>query len=326
LGQENSGYGSGNGEKSFDLANVIETAIQVPGVKVNRETFLRERFKNKSPEELNEIIELGPVDAKCSRKELRKMADRIVSERTLFSTGASFVAGLPGGLALAASIPADLIQFYAVTLRLAQEVAYLYGEQDLWSGEWLDSEKVTNQLILYCGVMLGASGASQMVRVVSSSLAKQALKKLPQQALMKTFYYPVIKSIAKALGARMTKEIFAKGVSKAIPVIGGVVSGGITFATMRPMGIRLVDALDEAHFSYSESEFESDWKDVVLVCNDAEFTEEPSSDAAPCEEKKTVGSSNGILDQIKQAKELLDAGVIGEEEFAAIKAKLISQM
>lgn len=313
-------------KKSFDLANVIETAIQVPGVKVNRETFLRERFKNKSPEELNEIIELGPVDAKCSRKELRKMADRIVSERTLFSTGASFVAGLPGGLALAASIPADLIQFYAVTLRLAQEVAYLYGEQDLWSGEWLDSEKVTNQLILYCGVMLGASGASQMVRVVSSSLAKQALKKLPQQALMKTFYYPVIKSIAKALGARMTKEIFAKGVSKAIPVIGGVVSGGITFATMRPMGIRLVDALDEAHFSYSESEFESDWKDVVLVCNDAEFTEEPSSDAAPCEEKKTVGSSNGILDQIKQAKELLDAGVIGEEEFAAIKAKLISQM
>lgn len=172
MGQENSGYGSGNGEKSFDLANVIETAIQVPGVKVNRETFLRERFKNKSPEELNEIIELGPVDAKCSRKELRKMADRIVSERTLFSTGASFVAGLPGGLALAASIPADLIQFYAVTLRLAQEVAYLYGEQDLWSGEWLDSEKVTNQLILYCGVMLGASGASQMVRVVSSSLAK----------------------------------------------------------------------------------------------------------------------------------------------------------
>ena len=227
---------------------------------------------------------------------------------------------------MAALIPADLIQFYAVSLRLAQELAYLYGEQDLWSGEWLDSERVTNQLILYCGVMLGASGASQMVRVVSSSLAKQALKKLPQKALMKGFYYPVIKSIAKALGAKMTKEIFAKGVSKAIPVIGGVVSGGITFATMRPMGMRLADALDEAHFSYSESEFESDWKDVVSVCNDAEFTEEPSSDAAPCEEKKTVVSSNGILDQIKQAKELLDAGVIGEEEFAAIKAKLISQM
>ena len=313
-------------KKSFDLANVIETAIRVPGVKVNRETFLRERFKNKSPEELNQIIELGPVDAKCSRKELRKMADRIVSERTLFSTGASFVAGLPGGLALAASIPTDLIQFYAVALRLAQELAYLFGEQDLWNGGWPDSERVTNQLILYCGVMLGASGASQMVRVVSSSLAKQALKKLPQQALTKGFYYPVIKSIAKALGARMTKEIFAKGVSKAIPVIGGVVSGGITFATMRPMGMRLADALDEAHFSYSESEFESDWKDVVSVCNDAEFTEEASSDAAPCEEKKTAGSSNGILEHIKQAKELLDAGVIGEEEFAAIKANLISQM
>ena len=66
--------------------------------------------------------------------------------------------------------------------------------------EFLDNDKVTNQLILYCGVMLGASGAAQAVRVMSSALAKQILKKLPQKALTKTFYYPIIKSIAKAFG------------------------------------------------------------------------------------------------------------------------------
>lgn len=44
--------------------------------------------------------------------------------------------------------------------------------------------------------------------------AKQALKKLTQKALTKTFYYSIVKSIAKAFGPKMTKEVFAKGVSK----------------------------------------------------------------------------------------------------------------
>jgi hypothetical protein len=94
------------------------------------------------------------------------MAKRIINERTIVSTGASFVAGLPGGLAMAATIPADMLQFYGIALRMAQELAYLYGESDLWNGEFLDNDKVTNQLILYCGVMLGASGAGRSRDVI----------------------------------------------------------------------------------------------------------------------------------------------------------------
>lgn len=48
------------------------------------------------------------------------MAKRIINERTIVSTGASFVAGLPGGLAMAATIPADMLQFYGIALRMAQ--------------------------------------------------------------------------------------------------------------------------------------------------------------------------------------------------------------
>ncbi|MGC5412430.1 hypothetical protein ACPXCX_53585, partial [Streptomyces sp. DT225] len=48
-----------------------------------------------------------------------------------------------------------------------------------------------------------------------------------------------VKKIAQHLGVSMTKQTFAKSVSKAVPVVGAVVSGGFTFATFLPMAKRL---------------------------------------------------------------------------------------
>ena len=170
-------------KKSLDLTNVISTAIQVPGVKVSRDAFLREQFKDSPRERIDLVVERGPVEAGCTREELKRKANKLIKERTAMSTGASIAAGIPGGLAMAATIPADMLQFYGVALRMAQELVYLYGEVDIWCDGTPDPDRVTNQLVLYCGVMLGATGAAQTVRVMSSALAKQALKKLPQKAL-----------------------------------------------------------------------------------------------------------------------------------------------
>ena len=103
-------------ENSIDLTNVISTAIQVPGVKVTREVFLREQFKDSPKEKLDLIVEKGPVEAGCTREELKKKASGIIKERTAISTGASFIAGIPGGLAMAATIPADILQFYGAEI------------------------------------------------------------------------------------------------------------------------------------------------------------------------------------------------------------------
>ena len=316
-------------EKNLDLTSVISTAIQVPGVKVSRNAFLWEQFKDLPQEKIELIIEKGPVEAGCTREELKRKANKIIKERTAISTGASFVAGIPGGLAMAATIPADMLQFYGVALRMAQELVYLYGEVDIWCDGTPDPDRVTNQLILYCGVMLGATGAAQTVRLMSSALAKQALKKLPQQALTKTFYYPVIKSILKFFGVSITKNTFAKGVSKVIPVVGGVVSGGITLASMLPMGNRLCNTLDKAHFEYTMTDFELDMADISKVC--AKETEEEklannnNKEAEKNDASKNV-SQEDMFEKIQKAKQLLDSGILTEEEFAEIKAKLISQI
>lgn len=306
-------------EKTPTLTTVIKTAIQIPGAKVNRELFLREQFADiENSEQVEKIIALGPVAARCTREELARRAKIIVQKNTALSTSASFLAGLPGGWAMAISIPADLAQFYGVALRMAQQLIYLYGEEDIWCEGTPDAEKVTNQLILYCGVMLGANGAAQAVRLAAAALAKQALAKLPQKALTKTFYYPVIKSIVKFFGVQMTKSTFAKGVAKVLPVVGGVVSGGITLASMIPMGNRLVKTLDKAHFDYGKEDIEKDMNDIEEISKASKKKED--AEEAPKKDAETV------LAQIEAFKKLLDNGAITEEEFVEVKQKLLKQI
>lgn len=243
------------------LEEIISKAIQIPGVKVDRSKFLAEGFSSRV-DLLENIINNGPVEAGITREEINNIANKLIMKRTSQSSIASFAAGIPGGLAMAATIPADILQFFGMSLRLAQELSYLYGADDLWQNGQVDDDKVKNQLILYCGVMFGVSGAVSGVRVLSTQVAKTALKKIPQKALTKTFWYPMIKKICSFVGYTLTKKTLASGVSKAIPVIGGVISGTINFASMMPMARKLNDTLDKATFDYSEEEFNEDIEDL----------------------------------------------------------------
>ena len=241
----------------LSLETIIPLAVSLPGVRVDRDEFLRSVFKGQGVD-IDGILGRGPVEAGCSREQLQRLARELILRRTSESSIASFLAGMPGGLALGVAVPADVVQYFGFALRLAQELSYLYGAEDLWRSGTLDSVQVNNRLLLYCGVMLGASGAANGVRLLSASLARTAAKKLPQLALTKTLWYPLVKQIGSSVGVKVTKSVAANGVAKIIPVVGGVISGGITFASMGPMGRRLAKTLDEACFDYSPEEIRED--------------------------------------------------------------------
>lgn len=321
------------------LEEIICKAIQIPGVKVDRNKFLAEIFSSKV-DLLENIVNNGPIGAGITREEINNIANRLIMKRTSQSSIASFAAGIPGGLAMAATIPADILQFFGMSLRLAQELSYLYGADDLWENGKIDDEKVKNQLILYCGVMFGVSGAVSGVRVLSTQVAKTALKKIPQKALTKTFWYPIIKKICSFVGYTLTKKTLASGVSKAIPVIGGVISGTINFASMMPMARKLNDTLDNATFDYSEEEFN---RDIELLSNETGKVSE--EDKQSFKEKFVVGfnkTKNSVsnlfsklgdnkdkseidpIEEIKKYKELLDSGIINQEEFNKKKKDLLN--
>lgn len=111
-----------------------------------------------------------------------------------------------------------------------------------------------SQLILFIGVMSGVGAANKVVTKLFGETAMRAVaKKIAAKALTKTWYYPIAKKIAGMLGQKLVKATFAKGVSKAVPILGGVVSGGLTLATFKPMAHRLQKHLSTmAHMSPEE--------------------------------------------------------------------------
>ena len=89
------------------------------------------------------------------------------------------------------------------------------------------------------------------------------------------------------------------------------------------MGQRLADTFDSAHFGYTEEDFKEDWEDIVEISE--EDTNEEAAQVSPAEKVEPVSASS-IMYEITKAKQLFDAGILTEQEFADLKAKLIAKL
>lgn len=233
-------------EKGITVENAINLAIKVPGVKINREKFLqKELFGYFSDETIKKAIEFNPGYAGIPKEFISSMAKKVIEYETNKVSALSFAAGLPGGAAMIATIPADTAQYFGFMLRVLQKIAYLYGFEEFDLDEENIKDDTMNQLLIFLGVMLGVQGANAGVKIIAGAAAQRIMKVLPNQALTKTAIYPIVKKIAINVGLKMNKQIFANGVSKIVPVIGGVVTGGLTYATFRPSAMRLKKSFDE---------------------------------------------------------------------------------
>ncbi|EOS7999302.1 EcsC family protein [Enterococcus hirae] len=300
-------------ENNESLAlRVVNESLKLPIVKVNRSEFLVKVFGEKV-EDVNQLIEEGP-QAFLSIDDLDRAANNRIYSIVAQSSTLSFATGLPGGIAMAATIPADITQFYGYSLKLAQEVSYIYGYEDIWNQQGELTNEAKETLILYLGIMLGVSTASSAVRVLSGKLSVQALKKIPQKALTKTIYYPVIKKVLAVFGTKLTKATFAKGVSKMVPVVGGVVSGGLNYFSMKPMATKLKNELRKG-INYSEENLKQDLK--ILNVEDIIINESNSS------ENSMKGEF--VIKQIEKAHSLLEQKIITEEEFISLKQNILSK-
>ncbi|ELP64872.1 hypothetical protein ACKI1I_27085 [Streptomyces turgidiscabies] len=254
----NQGKVSENPESRFSA--VLVGSARLPGVRIHREVYLRKALARYcSEDEIRLAIEETPAAAGISIDVLGKAANDSIRYETTKVSALSAAAGLPGFFALPATVPADMAQYFGHMLRIVQKLAYLYSWPDLFSDDGDDVDDATmGVLTLFFGVMFGAQSANVAVGKVAEMMAKEVAKKLPQKALTKGVIYPIVKKVAAYIGVQMTKQTFAKSVSKAIPVIGAAISGGLTFATYLPMAKRLKKHL-------SESELAKPTRRVVVV-------------------------------------------------------------
>ncbi|MDR0784644.1 MAG: hypothetical protein LBE74_02000 [Treponema sp.] len=208
--------------------NVLGAALQIHGAKVNRQEFLAKEFgKYCNPETIEKILKEGTVKAGVEVTLMDKIADEAIGLHTGIASSLSFASGIPGGLAMFATVPADIAQYYYHVIVIAQKLAYIYGLAELG----IVDDDFKSLLTLLVGVMTEDEDANRTITEIFSS---QVSKEVVAISLGKAFNKTILK-IATALAYRLTGKSVFKSIWKAIPIIGGVVSGGITLFTFQPM-------------------------------------------------------------------------------------------
>ena len=254
-----------NNDGKIDVQDIIIIALKTPGVNINRADFLEKQFMKNYPQEvIQDAIKFNPAHAGITVEEIDKIADQVIQYERNCVSGISLALGMPGGVAMAATLPTDIAQFYGYMLRAIQKLLYLYGfpEINVENGINIDNETM-NIIILCLGVMYGVKGATASLKMLSAALGKGVEKKLLTKALTKGTFYTMVKKIAKWFSVNMTKQIFAGFFKKAIPVVGGVIGGGITYLSFKPCCDNLKKSLQDTLLSNPDTKEKFD--DLAII-------------------------------------------------------------
>lgn len=223
----------------------LKKVMRLKGVEIVREHFLRSEFrKRKVPgKQVKLAVATSPATAGIAPEIIDSIARDVIDFETKKSTVLSFSAGLPGGLAMLGTIPADVTQYYVHAFRIMQKLAYLYGWQSFIDDcDEMDDETLSTFALLLA-VMIGVSGANSALTAFSKTVQANVAKKVANKALTKTAYYPVVKKVLATIGVKVNKTVFGEAVGKVVPVVGGFVSGGLTFVSLKGGSKRLMREL-----------------------------------------------------------------------------------
>ena len=133
----------------------------------------------------------------------------------------------------------------------------------------IKNENIVNLAIKTDPVTAGIS-IDKLDRIANSLIRKrttnkQVLTRTSRKALSKTVLYSITKKMGEIIRVKVTKAGFAKGVSKAVSIVGGVISGGTSYVSMNHMRHRLSEVLSDSIY-YTEADYEKDFNEI---CNKA---------------------------------------------------------
>ena len=257
-------------EAEQQAVEFLKKVVRVPGVRINRDDFLRHELRERGvPEEvIRRAIDTSPAFAGVPLADLDRLAEQVISYETNKSAAISFAAGIPGGFAMLGTIPADLTQYYVHAFRIVQKLAYLYGWRELLSAKEEVDDETIGTIAIFFGVMLDVEEAAMSLSSFASSTVMDTVKKqVTKQFLMKTSWYRAVKKTLQMIGVNLTKKAFAQGFSKVLPVIGGVVSSGLTFMSLQSQSSRLKNHLRELPPPGIDAEM---WKRSIMTANSVE--------------------------------------------------------
>jgi len=181
-------------------------ALQMEGIQVKREVFLREVLgKYCNEDKVNLAIQRTPVDAEILNIIIDLIADHVIQEEAEKVAKGSLVTGCLGTV----GVVGELAQFLGFSLRVIQKLVYLYG-----GDEFTLNAEVEDRFTCFLGIMFGIN-----IKITEfKSFAKYALTpRIEQQLCQQVLYAPIIKQVTYQMGKKLTK----KGLYKLIP-LGGI--------------------------------------------------------------------------------------------------------
>jgi len=205
--------------------SVLDAVLKIPGARVDREVFLQKTFEEYCDKgTVNKVLKDGPEKAGIDITLMDKISGDVISKSINTATITSTVAGIPGGLAMAVTIPADVVQFYYHVIVIAQKLAYIYGFENF------DEEQLKSVLTLLMGLMCGIEEAENALSEMTAEMGAITLGKILDKTVTR---------VAVVIGIQLGKRGILKGVTKAIPLVGGLFSGSMTFFSFKPMCMKL---------------------------------------------------------------------------------------
>lgn len=243
-----------NGDGLFDFKDVLCMSLEIPGVKIDRADFLQKSFAKVCKQEtIDFAIANTPAKAGIKLDTVNKIADEVIEyERNCVTAASTGLGAIPGGVGVAISTSvADITQYYGFMIRVAQKLMYLYGfpQVDFQKDNQPVDDGTMNILMLCLGAMNGIKEAVSAIKGLANGLAKGVSKALIKTALTKGTVYPIIKKVWNFMGGHMTKDLLAGGVSKSILIVGGVISGGVTFFSFQKCCENFKDAVNDTMLS-----------------------------------------------------------------------------
>jgi hypothetical protein len=225
--------------------SVIRTALALPGVKVDRKAFLRSALsKHVTKKVLQSAIDTSPVKAGVSKNTIRRIATANIKWHRAGVSALSFASGLPGGWWIASTVPADLTQFFWHVLVVLQKLAYLHGWPELFSEDSELDDETLLIVTVFVGVMLGAESAAKVLGGIAERAAAQVFGRLPRETLTKWGLYRLAREVAKRIGIKLTEDSFTRYLSRIVPILGGIISGTVTWISFSLMTRRLAAHLE----------------------------------------------------------------------------------
>lgn len=171
-------------------------------------------------------------------------AKNMINNQVAKCTTSGFLTGFGGLITLPITVPANISSVLYVQMRMIAGIAYMAGYD-------LKSDQV--QTLVYA--CLAGVSVNQIVKKVSievgTKVANKTIEKIPGK---------VMTAINKKIGYRFITKAGKTGtvnLTKAVPVVGAVIGGGLDFFETKIIGNRAYKWFFEEDFSVEEQEVEN---------------------------------------------------------------------